>query len=135
MTVADTSVAVAGFAGWHVHHAAAIEALEECRRLVAHCAFETYSVLTRLPGHQRASALLVRDFLEKWFPEPLLALDTEGCRALLRDLPERDIRGGATYDALVGATARRARATLLTLDRRAIRTYRVLEVDFRLIGP
>jgi hypothetical protein len=48
--------------------------------------------------------------------------------------PERRASpGGALYDALVGATAREAGATL-TLDRRAVTTYQLLRVDHRLIG-
>ena len=37
--------------------------------------------------------------------------------------------GGAVYDALIAATAREAGATLLTLDARAVRTYRAVGAD------
>ena len=44
------------------------------------------------------------------------------------------LSGGAIYDALVGASAAYAGATLLTLDRRAVRAYEAVGVDFRLLA-
>ena len=41
----------------------------------------------------------------------------------------------AMYDALVGMTANELGATLYTLDRRAIKTYDLLGVDYQLISP
>lgn len=43
------------------------------------------------------------------------------------------IGGGAVYDALVAATAKATGAVLLSLDRRAERTYRMIGVDFEMI--
>jgi predicted nucleic acid-binding protein len=44
------------------------------------------------------------------------------------------IAGGALYDAVVAATAREAGATLITLDRRAVPTYQLLGVGYRLVA-
>ncbi len=45
---------------------------------------------------------------------------------LLARLAGEGIRGGAVYDALIGATALHHGATLLTMDRRARTTYDVV---------
>jgi predicted nucleic acid-binding protein len=50
------------------------------------------------------------------------------------EFARRDIRGGAAYDALIGATARSAGAKLYTCDRRARATYELLGVDVEFLG-
>ncbi|MFN2569835.1 MAG: PIN domain-containing protein [Candidatus Dormibacteria bacterium] len=124
---------IAAFATWHEHHQHADLAIDARTRLVAHCALETYSVLTRLPPPHRSPQHLVRDFLAERFPDPYLVLDEAAHRALISRLPERGIVGGATYDALVGSTAVAAGATLVTLDGRAASTYRRCGVDIHLL--
>jgi len=57
-----------------------------------------------------------------------------GYRDLLERAAAEDIVGGAIYDGLVGATVREAGATLLTRDRRAVHTYELLGVDYRLLS-
>ena len=42
--------------------------------------------------------------------------------------------GGAIYDAVIALTVKRAAATLLTRDRRAVRVYESVGVQFDLIG-
>jgi hypothetical protein len=66
---------------------------------------------------------LVSEFLGERFPEEYLVLDPAPLKALLRLLPSLGITGGAAYDAVIGATAAHARATLLSLDRRASAVY------------
>ena len=56
MIAADTSVVVAAFASWHESHGVAARALRPGIRLIAQCAVESYSVLTRLPGDLRLAA-------------------------------------------------------------------------------
>jgi predicted nucleic acid-binding protein len=129
LTVVDTSVVIAAFASWHEAHDLAVKALGRLPRLPAQAALETYSVLTRLPPPHRAAPQLVRDFLVANFREPLLDLAPERLRDLLSELTDADIVGGAAYDALIGATAREAGASLLTLDRRAKQTYERLGVS------
>jgi predicted nucleic acid-binding protein len=131
---ADSSVAVAAFASWHEHHAVARAALEPGTRLVGHSAVETYSVLTRLPPPHRAPANIVREFLLERFTADYLVLDPASLKAWLAGLPEMGVSGGATYDALIGATAAAGGATLLTLDVRAASTYEKCGADFTLLA-
>lgn len=130
MIAVDTSVVVAAFASWHEGHAAAQAVLSRRPRLIAHVAIETYSVLTRLPPPHRASPSSVADFLTQAFAAPSLVLAPEACLELIVGAARNAVAGGAIYDALVGATARNAGATLLTRDRRAIPTYQALGVAF-----
>ncbi|CAN5534491.1 type II toxin-antitoxin system VapC family toxin [soil metagenome] len=134
MIVADTSVAVAGFARWHEWHAAARVALREGARLVAHSALETYSVLTRLPPPNRVSGVAVRDYLERSFSDSYLTLRPRDQRLLVPRLVELEVAGGAVYDALIALTAASAGASLLTCDRRARETYQRCGVDAHLLG-
>lgn len=135
MIVVDTSVAVAVGLPWHESHAAARDALPtEPTPLVAQVAVETYSVLTRLPGPQRVPPVVAREFLTKSFAFPPLVLSAAGYSRLLQVSAAEGIAGGAVYDGLVGAAAGEAGATLLTLDRRAVPTYSLLGIDFRLVA-
>jgi predicted nucleic acid-binding protein len=134
MTAADTSLVVAAFASWHEHHAAARRVLDRGVRLIDHCALETYSVLTRLPAPHRSPAPIVAAFLEQRFPEPFLRLDTPRHREFVLGLAARNITGGATYDALVAATAAANHADLVTCDSRAATVYEAYGIQFRLIG-
>jgi predicted nucleic acid-binding protein len=116
---ADTSLVVAAFATWHEHHELARRVLDGGVRLIEHCALETYSVLTRLPPPHRSPGSVVRDFIRARFPEPFLRLSVTSYRAFVLGLPDHDVLGGASYDALVAATAAGHRAELVTCDRRA----------------
>lgn len=135
MRAADTSLVIAAFASWHEAHDAARRALDEGLRLIDHCALETYSVLTRLPPPHRAAGTVVRDFLAVRFAAPYLALSPRGYRDFVRELPERQVSGGAAYDALVAATASASGAELLTCDRRATAIYERYGVRARLLTP
>lgn len=121
---------MAGFASWHEAHDVARRQLDRSPGLIGHCALETYSVLTRLPPPHRVKAGVVRDFLDARFPEPSLSLSAAGHRALVDQMAEAGISGGAVYDALVAAVARAENATLVTLDRRATITYQLLGARF-----
>lgn len=134
MITVDTSVLVAAFARWHEQHEAARAAVERADVLIAHVAVETYSVLTRLPAPRRAQSGLVVGFLSHHFPAEPIALHAAEYPRLLEEVARAEIDGGATYDALVAATARARSATLLSLDRRAARTYGVIGVNHRLVG-
>lgn len=134
MIALDTSVAVAAFATWHEHHPAAIRAISRDARLPSHVALETLAVLTRLPPPHRASADLVVRFLAANFPQPVLTLPAREHRALLEACARLGIVGGSVYDALVAATAARAGATLLSLDRRARVVYEAMGVEARFLG-
>jgi predicted nucleic acid-binding protein len=132
--VVDTSVAVAAALPWHEAHAAVRSALpREKTSLLAHVAIETYSVLTRLPPPQRVPTKVAREYLSETFALPPLVLSAAGYERLLEQASSYEIAGGAVYDALVGMAAQEVGATLLTLDRRAVPTYNVLQVDYRLV--
>ncbi len=134
MIAADTTVAVAAVLPGHGSHVAASSALRrQPVALIAHVALETYSVLTRLPPPRRIPPADVHGFLARMFVHPPLALSSDGYDRLLDRAPAEGIVGGAVYDALVGETARDAGATLLTLDRRAVRVYELLDVDYLLL--
>lgn len=133
MKAVDTSVAVAAFASWHVGHEASARVLVSSV-LPAHCAVECYSVLTRLPPPHRVAGVLARDFLLSRSSDGLLSLDPADYLALLDQLVEKSITGGAAYDALVGFTAARHGARLYSRDQRAARVYDALGVDFELIS-
>mgnify|MGYP001607745139 CR=1 FL=1 len=131
---ADTSAVVAAFASWHEHHDVARAAFEREPGLVAHCALETYSVLTRMPAPHRAPAELVSQFLQQQFPRPFLRLPAAAYRRFILGLVDKGITGGASYDALVAATAAHADAELISCDRRAVSTYERYGVRVRLLG-
>jgi predicted nucleic acid-binding protein len=130
----DTSVVVAAFATWHETYLPARAVLDLAPRLPTHAGLEAYSVLTRLPDPNRARAVDVQAFLRKEFPEPWLNLAGDGTAAFIDRLVQSGIVGGATYDALVGATAKAAGATLYTCDRRARPIYERFEVDVQFVG-
>jgi predicted nucleic acid-binding protein len=52
---------------------------------------------------------------------------------LIELLGRTGIAGGSVYDALVGATAIEHRIKLATRDRRALATYRALQVDVEVL--
>jgi predicted nucleic acid-binding protein len=133
MKAVDTSVIIAAFASWHESHARARLTLDDGPSLIAHCALETYSVLTRLPTPHRAPAELVARFLAARFPGAPLTLPGPEQAQLPTRLAAAGITGGAVYDALVGSTAAHHGATLFTLDGRAMETYRRLKVDATLL--
>jgi predicted nucleic acid-binding protein len=129
----DTSVAVALATAGHEQHRATREAIGDRRcGLSGHAAFETFSVLTRLPPPNRRTPAAVARLLVHNFPASRF-LSAEGARLLHARLASIGIAGGAVYDALVGATAAEHAITLATRDRRAAETYRALEIDFELI--
>jgi predicted nucleic acid-binding protein len=130
----DASVAIALALRDHDHHETTFEALGERRLgLSGHAAFETFSVLTRLPAPARRTAATVARLLAANFPDSRF-LSAEGSTALLAGLQRSGIAGGAIYDALVGATAAEHGLVLATRDRRALETYRRLGVATELLA-
>jgi hypothetical protein len=117
----------------HRGHLATFAAVGDRRLgLAGHAAFETFSVLTRLPAPARRTPATVARLLAANFPETRF-LSEAGAAALLAGLKASGIAGGAIYDALVGAAAAEHRLPLATRDRRALDTYRVLDVDVELL--
>jgi predicted nucleic acid-binding protein len=132
MLAVDTSVVIAGFATWHEGHAAALIALARRPRLPAAVLVETYSVLTRLPPPHRVSPQTAAAYLKACFTEPLLGVPAGDYRRIVDHAVDGAIAGGAVYDAVVAWSAKRAGATLLTRDQRAIPVYEAVGVEFEL---
>ncbi|MEB3983387.1 type II toxin-antitoxin system VapC family toxin [Mycobacterium sp. 663a-19] len=130
----DTSVAVALVVADHDHHKDTFHALRgRTLGLAGHATFETFSVLTRLPPPARRTPATVARLLANTFPETRF-LGTRAAGSLLATLGACGIAGGSVYDALVGATAKEHQLTLVTRDRRALETYRKLEVEVELLA-
>jgi predicted nucleic acid-binding protein len=130
----DTSAAVALVVEDHEAHAATLEAVRGRRLgLAGHAWFETYSVLTRLPGGLRRSPAEVARLLAHDFPATAFLAD-DPAAALGPELARMGISGGAVYDALVGAAARQHGRLLVSGDARARPVYEALGVRVHLIG-
>jgi predicted nucleic acid-binding protein len=129
----DTSVAVALAVADHQHHQATRKAIggRSCG-LSGHAAFETFSVLTRLPPPNRRTPRAVARLLAHNFPGSRF-LSAQAAEQLHARLAPLGIAGGAVYDALVAAAAAEHGITLATRDRRAAETYRALDIGFELI--
>ncbi len=98
----------------------------------AHVLLETFSVLTRLPAPHRVAAANASAALGAMTAKPVV-LPGPAHRALLAQLAPAGIRGGAVYDALVGATAQHHSLHLMTRDRRARSTYDAIGVGYTLV--
>lgn len=129
----DSSVAFAALSEIHEFHQSAFEAVGNARAGIAgHALFETYAVLTRHPEVQvsptQALALLDRTFGHR------RVLSKAAADRVLKALAANGIGGRATYDGLVGGTAAEAGLPLLTLDRRARRTYEAVGAEATYLG-
>lgn len=130
----DTSVAVALVVADHEHHEAVSVAVGTRRLgLAGHAAFETFSVLTRLPSPTRRDPKVVAQVLRAGFPASRF-LDAQETAVLLERIGELGIAGGAVYDALVGAVAAANGVPLATRDVRAVDVYRALDVELELLS-
>lgn len=129
----DTSVAVALVVADHEAHEATFATLGNRRLgLAGHAAFETFSVLTRLPPPARRTPAAVARLLTTNFPHSRF-LGADAATGLLARLADARIAGGSVYDALVGAVAAEHRIPLATRDRRAIDTYRAFDIELTIL--
>ena len=120
----DTNCLVAVVCSWHGHHEATRREIErryaagEELVLSAHSLAEAFSVLTRLPEPHRLCPEDALALIEaNWGKTRLVALTAPDYGATLRRCRDASIGGGAVYDALIAACARKARvATLVTWD-------------------
>ena len=130
----DTSVAVAALDAGHTAHVPCLRAVRELRpALAGHAAFETWSVITRMPGPLAVDPADASSLLERVFPTVVWLAPDDHTR-LRRRLGVLGITGGAAYDALVGEAARVHACRLLTRDLRARRTYDLLGVEHHTVG-
>ncbi len=100
--------------------------------LAGHAWFETYSVLTRLPGDYCRTPRDVGRLLAHNFRASRVLGETDTA-ALGSELTDLGISGGSVYDALVGAAARKHGRPLLSGDARARPVYEALGVETVLI--
>lgn len=138
MTAPDTSVLVAGFEPRHPFHAEAVPVLVDVKasgRLVAHTMAETYAVLSSPSGPFRFEPDAVVAYLDQFLERSDPIQPRAGSyREALDLLGERNRAGGVVYDALIALAARDAGAALVSLDRRAERTYAACGVEARMLA-
>ncbi len=138
MIAPDTSVLVAGFVPSHRFHPEAISALVEVKaegRLVAHTIAETYAVLSSPSGPYRVEPDAVVVYLDQFLDRADPAQPRPGSyREAIALLGDHGRGGGAVYDALIALTARDAVVALVSLDRRAERTYAACGVEARMLA-
>jgi predicted nucleic acid-binding protein len=114
----DTSVLVATFYGDHQHHepsfALFLRQKKQTGYTALHCLAEVYSVLTGMPGKNRASPdealLFLGDVRERL---TLVTLDDEEYFSALDSASAAGISGGAIYDALLASCALKVRAQII----------------------
>jgi len=133
MKLADTSVIVAAAQSWNPANGIASEALVSCRRAISHTLLETYSVLTRSPSPFRINAETAHTWLTAHFTAEV-SLPANSHLETLSRLHGLGIQGGAVYDGIIALTAAGLKATLLTLDKRAVTTYSKCGVKFQLLS-
>jgi predicted nucleic acid-binding protein len=130
----DTSAAIAFCVMDHEAHATTFARLAtEELGLAGHAAFETYSVLTRLPGASRLSASAAARVLDANFPATR-HLSSAAALPLLASFAAHNIAGGSVYDGLVAAAALEHDLVLVSRDRRAADTYRRVGVRLELLA-
>lgn len=130
----DTSVAVPLLQSAHTAHRMVRNwATDKDLCLSGHAAFETYSVLTRLPYDLAVAPPDVLRLFEAWFL-PAVFLDSTSQAQALPELVAAGVSGGSVYDGLVGLAAVKHGLTLATRDARAASTYQHLGVDFTTIN-
>jgi predicted nucleic acid-binding protein len=130
----DTSAAIALLVEDHEAHAVTLEGVRgRLLGLSGHAWFETYSVLTRLPGAQRRSPADALRLLDHNFRASAFLGDAESVE-LGREIARLGVSGGAVYDALVGAAARQHGRRLVSSDARARPVYEALGVDLEVIS-
>jgi len=114
----DTSVLVATFYGDHEHHQPSIALLSQQKKATgctaAHCLAEVYSVVTGMPGRDRASPdeilLFLNDVSERL---TMVTLDESEYFRVLQNAGAAGIIGGATYDAIIAQCALKAKAQII----------------------
>lgn len=133
-TTCDTSIVIAGLNAWHPDHAAARARLAGLDWLGAHVVAESIAVLTRLPHGRAVPVADAIRYVRALTDGRVRQLSAERYFVTFTAVGSAGLAGGAVYDALVGATAREHNAQLLTLDRRAQRTYLAVGAPFEVVG-
>lgn len=82
-----------------------------------------------MPEGRRIAPTVVLEALERGFAAHWLAMDARHMRKALRKAIDAGIRGGALYDALIAATVVHHKGQLVSADRRALGTYRAMDIE------
>jgi predicted nucleic acid-binding protein len=129
----DTSVAVPLLLASHEAHAFVSESVgDRSVALAGHALYETYAVLTRLPGDARLSPGDAVRLLRERF-DAAVVLDARASRAAPAILAGHELAGGGTYDGLIALAAKPSGVPLASRDRRAEGTYRRLGVSVEIV--
>jgi predicted nucleic acid-binding protein len=121
----DTNVLIAAMIETHSRHSEAIQWLIKTKEkkvtgvISAHTLAELYSVLTTLPVFPRITPLIAYRLIEhNLFPHfEIIELTREDYQSLIKMLADHDVKGGATYDALIAEAASKVKVdVLLTLN-------------------
>jgi predicted nucleic acid-binding protein len=133
VTAPDSSVLIAGYAPEHPFYEEAARSLSQVRdtgRLIAHTMAEAYSVLTGRYSHPSANVLR---YLDQFLAREPIGLAPTSYPTVLNAFAQNEIIGGAIYDGLIAAAAAEAGLRLLSLDRRAVRTYAAFGADHEIL--
>lgn len=133
MIAVDTSVVVAALSPWHESHDVAGDTCRQQAWVPAHCLLEAYSTLTRLPEPLRVSGAMASEVLARAWGNRVITPSPQLSEKIVNLLARAQVVGGSSYDGLVALTAHEHGAQLVSLDRRAERTYRLLGVAYRII--
>jgi hypothetical protein len=132
--LADTSVAVPLVLASHDAHALVDRFIgDRPVHLAGHAAFETYAVLTRLPGDARLLPADALTLVRTRFAGVVAPTDPPD--RLIARLVEGRVAGGATCDGLIAAAALAGDGSiLLSRDVRAAGTYARLGANVELVN-
>ena len=92
---------------------------------------EAFSVLTR-QANSHPTADVLR-YLDQFLEHQPVGLTPASYTKVLKALADGGISGGAIYDGLIAAAAKQSGLRLLSLDRRAARTYATLGADYEIL--
>ena len=127
MIAADSSVLVPAILASHEFHEPCYESAGLVDASIGHTLLETYAVLTRLPQPHTVvpvqASVAVRSYSFRVLLPPEDLADTIDRFVIAR------VSGGASYDALIAATAVHHDTTLLTRDERAAEIYERIGAD------
>ncbi len=137
----DTSCLVALLCTWHEHHAPTLKEMNQRARsgdgiaLAGHTLMETFAVLTRLPYPFRLSEQDAFKLLEQNFAKTsIVTLTSAQYWRVLKECIYNNISGGQTYDAVIAACARKAKASvLLTWNQKHFAAFE--DKDLRVEAP
>lgn len=135
MLVPDTSVLVAGADRNHRFFTPAAASLAVVRsegRLVAHTIAECVSVLTRLGVLAIGPAIT---YVDQFLSRKPIGVPRGGYRDAIAELGAGGISHGAIFDGLIAIAVRDAGDELVSLDRRAERTYQIVGAAYRILEP